>query len=612
MSRTAKNRNRKHTFRSKNIGPALSAVAKVEPRSNHLFRAAFYGGLALVTLILGTNFYFFLAHGTFAFESGESYGDRLTNFAFVRGFMEYGFNYYEPFSRQNLIFYDFFFYWMEGALATLLHVEPWAMANVLHLFLGPALFLTFFQLGRTITGNRWIALVATLLTFLFGNLECLLRGELITTHSYGSEAIIYSFLRALYGPYCDNYAFLAGYGAIYFFWKIATAQDDRISKREAAFFFLLFALSSNIQLLVALLILALCAVILFARTFLDGDVPPRLLRNGGIVFGLLYLAMLVIFNFRLPMPLLAVAAVIPYGIFFWFSRQKKAHLLLLASAIPVAAVTATTLYMVSKAGGEAFRYNNRVRELDMAFPPLVYLVSYLPILALAAVAIWRSPDKRSRIYLGALGLTSLALSYNNFLGYNNHPCRFVTSSFPILCILASVGLFRLYEWKRKEARIALTIAGVLIGVGVFQNMATFTHVALTTPREISPWVAPAVEAVNKVRAKERDAVFYVWPLKVHAMNLAPYTGARFFYQYPIFADEGTQSIYNQLDTSTSLDDLLRRMWSLGVHVDYILVAGPAPTDGSGTAQSQFLFHHNGISVFKVSKNTQGPGYRETH
>ena len=306
------------------------------------------------------------------------------------------------------------------------------------------------------------------------------------------------------------------------------------------------------------------------------------------------------------MPLIGVAVAVLFGTFFWFSQQKKTYLLLVLSFVPVAAFTAISLYVVAKGGGEPFRYNDRIRELDIAFPFYVYVISYLPMLILAAIAIWKTPDRRMRFYLGGFAVTILALSFNHLLGYNNHPARFVVSSFPILCILASVGIFRLAQWKRKGTPALIGLFCILLFLGIFQNIGQRTfHVAATTPRPISPWIAPTVEAMDRVRAENKDAVFYVWPLKIHTVNLTPYTGAKFFYRWLFYSDDNTLSeLFNQLDRSQTIDELFRRIWGQNLKIDYVVVTGPAPTDGSEVLQDQFLFQQNGVSIFKVAKPTK--------
>ena len=199
----------------------------MQPRSipsKCVFRWLFWLSLVFITILLAGNLAAYFRFGTFAFESGEYYYNRLLSMSMAKAYQTYGVNFYDPFSRQEPIFYQFFPYWALGWWASRLGIEPWTLANVLQLLLPPALFTAIYHLAKFLTGNRATALMAVLLAFLFGSLEFLFTGT-DRIIFYGDHAIVLDLLRQLSTFYADNVGLVLGYLTLLCFLK--AGLDER-------------------------------------------------------------------------------------------------------------------------------------------------------------------------------------------------------------------------------------------------------------------------------------------------------------------------------------------------------------------------------------------------
>ncbi len=237
---------------------ACAAMQRNSVPNGRAFLWLFWLSLLFITFLLAGNLAAYLRYGTFAFESGEYYYNRLLSMSMAKAFQTYGINFYDPFSRQEPIFYQFVSYWALGWLAGLLRIEPWTLANVLQLFVPPALFAVIYHLAKFLTGSRAAALAATLLAFLFGSLEFLFTGT-DRIIFYGNHAIVLDLLRQLSTFYMDNVGLLLGYFTLFCFLKAGMDERPATRRRWSAAMLLAAAVAFNVHLLTAILILTICA-----------------------------------------------------------------------------------------------------------------------------------------------------------------------------------------------------------------------------------------------------------------------------------------------------------------------------------------------------------------
>ena len=295
--------------------------ATIAAAVNRAVRWLFPLSLVFITVLLAGNLAAYFRYGTFAFESGEYYYNRLLSMSMAKAFQTYGVNFYDPFSRQEPIFYQFVPYWCLGWLAGVLGVEPWTLANVLQLLLPPAPFAVIYQLGKLLMGSRLAALAAALLAFLFGSLEFLFTGtDRITI--YGDHAIVLDLLRQQSTFYVDNVGLLLGYLALLCFLKAGMTDRPADRRRWSAAMLLTAAVALTVHLLTAILVLTTCALVLAARTIAAGDVPRRRLVCLGLPLAIAYGCLLAATDFRPPMAAV-LGTLAAMGLFFFWHRVKK-------------------------------------------------------------------------------------------------------------------------------------------------------------------------------------------------------------------------------------------------------------------------------------------------
>ncbi len=527
--------------------------------------------LIFITVLLAGNLAACFRYGTFAFESGEYYYNRLLSMSLAKAFQTYGVNFYDPFSRQEPIFYQFVPYWGLGWLATRLGIEPWTLANVLQLFVPPALFAVIYHLAKLLTGNRAAALAAVLLAFLFGSLEFLFTGtDRIIFH--GNHAIILDLLRQLSTFYVENIGLALGYFALFCFLKAGLDERPAARRRWSAAMLLSAAAAFNVHLLVAILILATCALMLAARTIAANDVPGRwLICLGLLPAAIVYGYLLVLTDFRPPMESVLATAAAAGLLFFWLSRQKAWFLLLAASVVPVLLYCGWNLYVIHRWGGDPLFYHEKYRAKDLAIPAGVYLGAYFPMLVLAGIALWRSPPPAARWLYRAIGLAILMMVFNHAWGYNNHPYRFIPYTAPLLAILAVQGLRSLWATgaRSRLARMLAIAMVCLLAVGIGKNLYSYSRYAGRLQYAIDPGVKEIAAMIETVRATRPEAVFYLYSPRIQMAQLAPYTGARFLLRSYLQTGWSEEHLM-QLAQAPSAEAACDRIRRDGINVDYVV------------------------------------------
>ena len=345
----------------------------------------FWLSLVFITCLLAGNAAARVRYGTFAFESGEYYYNRLLSMSLAKAYQAYGVNFYDPFSRQEPIFYQFVPYWCLGWLAGCLGLEPWTLANIAQLFVPPALFAVIYHLARFLTGSRPAALSGTLLAFLFGSLEFLFTAADRMT-IYGDHAIVLDLLRQLATFYMDNVGLLLGYLTLLCFLKAGLERAPcthgrgrpAARRRWSAAMLLSAAAAFNTHLLTAVLIIVTCSLALAARTIAAGDVPRRRLGRVGLPAGIAYGCLLAATGLRPPMAAVLAALAAAGLFFFWHSRQKTWYLLLAAALLPVLLYCAWNLDVIYRWGGKPLFYHEKYRLKDLAVPVGTYVARISP------------------------------------------------------------------------------------------------------------------------------------------------------------------------------------------------------------------------------------------
>lgn len=581
----------------------IHLMSEKEPRSTKLNKDLLFK-VVLVTSFVGISFY--LAHhlissalqfNTFLFESGEFYTDRLLNLSLVKAAQEYGINFFDPFNRQDLIFYQFFPYWVLGALANIFRSHPSVIVNVIQIFLAPMFFIVIYALAKEITGSKRIALLSVWLMFAFGSLEFIITGSTDFT-GYGEHAVLMNFLRQIYGFYLDSYALLFGYAAFLFFYRIIKTKDP--SFRDT-FLFLFFAvLSFNTHFLPTIFFVALFALLLFAKTFSQSTSLSRKRLNLIFVgsFSAIYLLFLFVYNLRLPMIVIVGLAALIFSYFFITSKKRFPYYIFILSLIPPG------LYMMINTNIAGSMYNDVVRTKNLYVPVLVLIVSFFPFIVLSLTSIFKAEDALKRNYYVVMLLAIVILVYNNFFGYNNHPYRFIGYVFPLISILAAEGLYKLFAARKQILSLnnvfAVTLT-VLIIAGSFANLSRYTIYSHSTSRSVDSLVLRTADAVNKTRKKDNSAVFFVDPNFMSLARLTPYTGAKFYtssglaFSSKFQADKADGLI--KAVQSGSIENVNKYISSNDMSVKYI-ISSKKITSSSGNNDHR-EFGHDEIYIYKT-------------
>jgi len=529
--------------------------------------------LLMLALTVWLNWHFFRAvseHGTVLLETGEFYGDRLINMGVAKTAQELGINFLDPFNRMEPIFYQFPGWWGLGYIARFTGLQPWAAANLVHLFFVPAFFLVAWRLAGTITRSRHAVIAGIAILFLFGNLEWFFSHEYLKT--YGAHAVMLPFLQQIFGFYIDSYGMLCGYAAL-LAW-LGYLQAEKPGWKQLAVFWLAAVVAVNLHFLPAIFFIVIIMSQLFGLTLAELDILQR--RKLFIILAgiaALYLAALWYWSFRPPMSFLGITAGLVWLVLAWHDRKRVRYLLPL---LPV-----VTLVLLAGANLLSFKayytfllndYNDTVRKVALGIPAHVLLICYFPVVVLTLVALARETDSRWRWLKGCMVLAAVAVIFNDQLGYNNHPYRFVPYTYPLWALLAGDGLVRLLRsWRQPGSAIILSLTGAALGLGIWSNIDHRRSYAVADNcKPVHPLVLKLAAAIEAERKTAPGTIFYLEPTIFGADRLAPYSGARFFSSAYI----NFRSAYRHYPT---YEEMLPAARALALRVDYLIL--PRTIDG---------------------------------
>jgi hypothetical protein len=573
-------------------------------RNTVVFQLAFFISIAVFTSVMAVNLFVYLEFGTFEFESGEFRADRMLVHAIQRTYMEYGPVFLDPISRQAPVFYQFSFYWLTGAMAKFLNMDPWVFSNALNVLITPAFFLVTYWTCKTISGSRWIALMATCLTLSFGHLEFLLTRDLYGDRVHGQQAAIFSFARGLYSFSADTYSLFFGYIGLGAIWKLS--HSDKASPacawRDGAVFLAAWSIAALFHLLVAMFFVLLYSAIL-AAAYVRSSRWPRMETWRAVSLALVFAVCLAFSGWRPPMWVFALFGAAVVGRIMWKDPSTRIiWCLIMIGLVPQLALTAANLATIAQTGGRPFYYNEVVRTLDLAIPFWVVLVSYFPLIALSWIAVTKLSNQGLKTDLQAICVAMLAAVFNHVLGYNNHPYRFLPFSMPMLCLVASIGAEVLLR-ERTYPKMRVVAGCVLLGLivlGIVQNACTYSRIAWTTPSRKDPRVDPLVRVIEEIRSAHPDDVFLPQFLTMHWFQLAPYCGARFAIGSGLGAEPSHRDVFTpEVVEMLHHPAIQRAIVAKLSKVRWVLTDFPLPQDEG--AQSVILLdcEVNGAFVYRV-------------
>ncbi len=517
--------------------------------------------------------------GTLLIESGEYYPDRLLNMSLARAAEAYGPQFNDPYNRTEPVFYQFAGWWALGFLARISGAEPWVIANAIHLFYIPLFFLAARAAYRSILQDGRAVAAGIGILFLFGNLEWFLTGGF--SGSYGKHALLMNFHRATYAFYIDAYALLAGFASLACWIRIAT--KNRVDWPYVILFWLSASVALNLHFLPALLFVLIFFFSLAALTLIELEAQHR----DRLILAMSFLALafsisLAFWSFRPPMPVLLVFGGALWTVCLAASRQRWRFFLPLPPLIALAALTAANLSSIRNHFGIiSSGYDNVVREIDLAVPPLVYLASYFPVLLLSGISIVRDTDTKRKAIKAALIAAALAAVFNDKLGYNNHPYRYVPYSYPIWAMLAGDGLVRILPlWRKPLWSATLALSAITLSMGIWSNLRARPEYA--TPLTLQPaskLILAAARSIEVESMRNRQAVFYLEPAVLKSSGkypelltterLAPYTAAPFLHTSLI-------NFQTDMGTYTRLEDMLKAAKAANQRVDFAVLSRSVP------------------------------------
>lgn len=544
----------------------------------------------MLGLTLWLNWYFIRAvseHGTLLLETGEFNYDRLINMGFAKAAQEWGINFFEPFNRIEPIFYQFSGWWGLGFAARLTGLQPWAVANLIHLLYVPLFFLLAWRLFSFVVRSRDAAFAGIGILFLFSNLEWFLNHAFMKR--YGTHAVLFPFLQQSFGFYMDSYSVLFGYGALFAWLKYL--QTETPDWKQILPFLLPAIVALNLHFLPAIFFMLLFMMLLFAVTYSELDSVCRR-RIGCILAGmaLVYLGALAYWSSRPPMGFICVLAGSVWALFYLHERKRSRYLLALAPILPVVLLAGSNLLALqSYYGSLANDYNEAVRHKQLGIPVRDLLICYFPVVVLAVVSLYRETDSRWRMVKGTILLAAAAVIFNDKLGYNNHPYRFIPYTYPVWAMLAGDGLARLLRsWRQPAAIIVLCLTLPTLGMGVWANIRhhrLYAIAANCTP--VEPLVIDIVAAIEAERRTFPQAVFYVAPSILTADRLAPYTGAKFFFSAEINYRSSYRFYWRH-------DEMLRAARANGLPVNFVIlpirIDGKSPLRVIESGQQRYMMY----------------------
>lgn len=450
--------------------------------------------------------------------AGAFYTDRLFNLALIRTAYDYGATFLDPIGRDRPVFYQFGFHWLVGIGARVLGLSPVTLLNGLMLLLPGAAFLVLCFFAFQVTGNGALALAAAGLCFAFGRFQALPWVTPSYGPMYGDHGVVIPFAQHLSGPYTDNFALLGTYLSLGFLLKHLRAKRQFVPL--AAFVFFAFAALFCHLLHGILFLLAAFLVILFQAE--GGQVAKR--RAFRVVYGaaiVLYVVALIGFHARIPMSLLAAFGLLVFSLLFTLRAPCRATTAFVVAVGLAGAIVAANLWALAKFGTSLSGYSEDVRLKKLAVPLGVMLLNFWPLWVPLAWACRRLPERR---ILWPLVLATLLAFFNDRLGYNNHPYRFIPYSIPIWCTLAVLGLRGLWRALHWRPVFWLTAAGLMWG-GVY-NVCWFGTYGMNVDRG-APWILALAQRIDADRAENPAKIYALSPkLQEARSELAIFTGAR--------------------------------------------------------------------------------------
>lgn len=466
-----------------------------------------------------------LENGTLFFVAGDFYFDRIFSLAMIRTAYEYGINFLDPVSRDVNVFYQFGFYWLVGILGRLIRINPISVLNFLGFLAPGALFAAVYLFGKSMTGSRWKGLAGAWVAFAFAMFESLDPPVERYGKIFGEHAVVMPFSLQLSAPYIDTFGLIFSFFGFYFLHSGIHGKQERKEWRLWAFVICgFFALLTH--LLQGILFLLVSFAILFSETALDrAGKKPWPWVTGGVL--IIYVVSLIYFEQHLPMAFLAAFGATAFSALLFFSNKRK-WVAALAGAIGLVGMVFLLNYLKVSGGEGSFgAYNADIRMKELSIPAGVLLYHFFPVLALGLASLLSS--SRRAIY-GGLLLVTFAAVFNDQLGYNNHPYRFITYSAPIWAILAVEGWAvldqRLRRWKVARPLLAFFFAaalapGVVYGIQWFSRFGTMID-------PINPLMPRVAKVIDTVRATKPETVVAVDEELDHIrMDLAALSGARF-------------------------------------------------------------------------------------
>jgi len=277
-------------------------------------------------------------------------------------------------------------------------------------------------------------------------------------------------------------------------------------------------------------------------------------------------------------------------LFLVHDRMRLRYLVALLPFVPLVLLAgANLLAFQAYYGSLANDYNQTVRQMQLAIPVRDLLICYFPVIVLAAVSICREADSRWRMIKGVVVLTALAVVFNDKLGYNNHPYRFIPYTYPLWAMLAGDGFVRLLRvWRQPFAMGMLCLTAVPLACGVWFNVRQHGEYAVAVNcKPVEPLVVALAAEIDKERRTSPGAVFFVEPSIVTADRLAPYSGARFFFS----SDINYRSAYKLVK---HYEEMLLIASMLGLRIDYVIlpaeISGIPPLRVIAAGQQRFMMY----------------------
>jgi hypothetical protein len=534
-------------------------------RPNHLQTIAIIISVLFIAYIYSSHLIIsYFNFESFAFESGEFYTDKLLSFSIAKAAKDYGINFYDPYNRSDIVFYQFFFYWILGAIAKLFNQNPWYIANIIQIFLAPAMFVVIYLLAVEITENKVISLISAWLLFLFGSLEYYITGN-FESSVFGAHAIIFPFSRQMYGFYIDNYALLLGYIGFIFLL--------RFLKNDKKIYAVLFILFSSIAFLVHLLPAIFFIVLYFLTLYAYNINVKKVKKINVLVFIssiILFVLMLYISKFNPSFLLLGLFGIIFFVQIVYTSFDPRKYIVPFFSMIPVFIYIIINIVVIKNQNPEKALYFDEVRKSNLVVPLDMIIFSFLPYVVIIILLFFLFKKLKNKFLFNAIVTSVIIVLYNNYLGYNNHPYRFIPYIMPLVTILSVYGLYMLLNRKEIEMKLIFSTLTILISMGIFANFGTMKIYQFTTSKQINPTVRNVARKINTLKINNNNLVFAVDNNFLSTENLAPYTSAKFLYSSPIAYDKSLNESLSQLSNSTTINSFLIHSHIKSVKPDYFI------------------------------------------